>query len=103
MVRMARMRRTATKHYDIKGFDQIGAEGGYRTPTGFRFMIRTEGNETRIYFDNHTNNLIVAAPKRNGFMSIDDMDRPYMTFDSNNLANEMKELVVGIGAKHGLE
>ena len=100
---MARMRRTATKHYEIKGFREIGAEGGYRTPTGFRFMIRAEGNETRIYFDNHTNNLIAATDNRNGFMSIDDMDRPYMTFDSNDLANEMQELLIKIGAKHGLE
>lgn len=100
---MARMRRTATNFYEIKGFDQIGACGNYMTPTGFRFMIRAEGNETRIYFDNHTNNLIAATDNRNGFMSIDDMDRPYMTFDSNDLANEMQELLIKIGAKHGLE
>ena len=102
MVRMARMRRTATKHYEIKGFDQIGAEGGYRTPTGFIFMIRKCENETRFYFDNHTINMMVEY-ERNGVMSIDDMDRPYLTFNSNDLANEMRMLLTSCHIKHGLE
>lgn len=102
MVRMARMRRTATKHYEITRFDQIGEQGGYSTPTGFIFMIRQHSNEFRFYFDNHTINMMVEY-ERNGVMSIDDMDRPYITFNSNDLANEMRMLLTSCHIKHGLE
>lgn len=100
---MVRMRRTATKHYEIKGFDQIGAEGGYRTPTGFRFMIRHVDNECRLYVDNFTINMIVEIEGRTTRMEIDEMERPYMLLTSNDIANEIKTLLVEAHTKHGLE
>ena len=100
---MARMRRTATKHYEIKGFDQIGAEGGYRTPTGFRFMVRTAGNECRLYVDNFTINAIVDIEGRTTRMEVDEMERPYMLLNSNDIANEIKVLLTEAHTKHGLE
>ena len=102
MVHM-RMRRTATKHYEIKGFNEIKAEGGYRTPTGFRFMVRYVDNECRLYVDNQTINAIVDIEGRTTRMEVDEMERPYMLLTSNDIANEIKTLLMDAHTKHGLE
>ena len=86
MVRMARMRRTATKHYEIKGF-----------------MIRYVDNECRLYVDNFTINMIVEIEGRTTRMEVDDMERPYMLLTSNDIANEVRVLLVEAHTKHGLE
>lgn len=98
-----RMRRTATKHYEIREFREIVAEGGYRTPTGLKFMVRYVDNECRLYVDNFTMNMIVDIEGRTTRMEVDEMERPYMLLTSHDIANEIKVLLVEAHTKHGLE